>query len=133
MVVVYWILDLVGAELPWTENSTNILCCELHDPRRRQHQQHEEEDSTKAKKQENFSSNMACSYSKISPIIPIVICFLLVASSMCPVAQSSDIRRETAANQTLKPEQELKKLKIIRARLNKINKPALKTFQAFCL
>ncbi|TQD83178.1 hypothetical protein C1H46_031283 [Malus baccata] len=131
MVTMYWILDLVGAELPWTKNSTNILRCKFHDYRRRQYQQQQQEDSTKAKKQENFSSNMACSYSKISPIIPIVICFLLVASSMCPVAQSSDIRRETAANQTLKPEQELKRLKIIRARLNKINKPALKTFQAF--
>ncbi|KAM0965237.1 hypothetical protein ACFX2C_021168 [Malus domestica] len=130
MVTMYWILDLVGAELPWTKNSTNILHCKFHDYRRRQYQQQQQEDSTKAKKQENFSSNMACSYSKISPIIPIVICFLLVASSMCPVAQSSDIRRETAANQTLKPEQELKRLKIIRARLNKINKPALKTFQS---
>ncbi|KAI5352285.1 PREDICTED: carboxyl-terminal [Prunus dulcis] len=134
MVIMYWILDLVGAVFPWTKTSSNIIWCCLDDNRRRQYQQRTQQqqqqmDSTKATKQENFSG-MACSWSKISPIIPILVCFLLVASSICPVAHASKISRDPTANQTFNPEQELKKLKIIRARLKKINKPAVKTIQS---
>ncbi|XVF85028.1 hypothetical protein PTKIN_Ptkin17bG0085700 [Pterospermum kingtungense] len=73
---------------------------------------------------------MASSSSKItSPIIPIFVFFLLVSSSICPV-YSSETGNLHAKNQTFRPEEELQKLKIIRERLNKINKPAVKTIQS---
>ncbi|XP_041013166.1 uncharacterized protein LOC121256437 [Juglans microcarpa x Juglans regia] len=83
-----------------------------------------ENDTTRA----NFS-NMASSWCKISPIIPIFVCFLLVSSSVCPV-HSSEQRENRAANQTFRPEEESQKLKTIRSRLRKINKPAVKTIQS---
>lgn len=61
-----------------------------------------------------------------SPIIPLLLCFLLVSSSVCQVVHASEM-----ANQTFNPEQQLKKLKNMKARLRRINKPALKTFQAW--
>ncbi|KAB2630097.1 hypothetical protein D8674_007616 [Pyrus ussuriensis x Pyrus communis] len=70
--------------------------------------------------QSGGSASAICSYSKIFPIIPSLVCFLLLASSVYPAA----------ANQALKQEQESNKLKIIAAGLNNINKPALKTFQS---
>lgn len=75
-------------------------------------------------------SNMAASWSKISPIIPIFVCFLLVSTLVCP-AHSSAPSEDRAANRTFRPEEELKKLQVIRSRLRKINKPAVKTIQAF--
>ncbi|KAF5443112.1 hypothetical protein F2P56_035700, partial [Juglans regia] len=45
-------------------------------------------------------------------------------------AQSSEHREERAANQTFRPEDELQKLKLIRSRLRKINKPAVQTIQS---
>ncbi|CBI28587.3 unnamed protein product, partial [Vitis vinifera] len=70
---------------------------------------------------------MASSYCKISPIIPIFVSFLLVASSVCSVHSSETDR---PANQTFRPGEELEKLKIIRDHLLKINKPAVKTIQS---
>ncbi|GLU03119.1 hypothetical protein SLE2022_203360 [Rubroshorea leprosula] len=64
-----------------------------------------------------------------SPIIPIFVSFLLVSSSICPVL-SSESGNPHATNQTFRPEQELQKLRIIRQRLKKINKPAVKTIQS---
>ncbi|RVX04450.1 hypothetical protein CK203_018524 [Vitis vinifera] len=75
----------------------------------------------------NNFSNMASSYCKISPIIPIFVSFLLVASSVCSVHSSETDR---PANQTFRPGEELEKLKIIRDHLLKINKPAVKTIQS---
>ncbi|KAH1122510.1 hypothetical protein J1N35_005670 [Gossypium stocksii] len=54
---------------------------------------------------------------------------LLISSSIC-AAHSSETGNSQANNQTFRPEEELKKLKLVRERLNKINKPALKTIQS---
>jgi hypothetical protein len=75
-------------------------------------------------------SNMASSWCKISPIIPIFVLYLLVFSLVCPV-HSLETSEDRASNQTFRPEEEFKKMKIIQARLNKINKPAIKTIQVF--
>jgi len=108
------------------------------DHRRRQHQCTQQTNTTtttdlaKKTRQGNFS-NMASSwcYKKMSPIISVFLCFLLVASSnICPVF-SSETRSGHATNQTFRPQEELQKLKIIRERLDKINKPAVKSIQAF--
>lgn len=107
--------------------SSNRLC--YFDDRRRQHQRKQQRHSTEETRQENFTT-MASSWSKISPIIPLLVCLLLVSSSICPAVHASKISDRRAVNQTFHPEQELKKLKNIKARLRKINKPALKTFQS---
>ncbi|KAL4277789.1 hypothetical protein GQ457_03G026330 [Hibiscus cannabinus] len=72
---------------------------------------------------------MASCCRKISSIIPFFVIFLLVSSSICPVF-SSEPHNLRARNQTLRPQKELRKLKIIRQRLNEINKPAVKTIQS---
>ncbi|KAH9773120.1 Carboxyl-terminal peptidase [Citrus sinensis] len=70
-----------------------------------------------------MTSSSCC---KISPIIPIFVSYLLVLSSSICLVHSSDTGKNlNATNQTtLRPEEELHKLKFIRAHLNKINKPA---------
>ncbi|XP_004298989.1 PREDICTED: uncharacterized protein LOC101315236 [Fragaria vesca subsp. vesca] len=106
---------------------SNRLC--YFDDTRRQlpHQRKQQRDSTQETGQENFTAAMASSsWSMISsPIIPLLVCFLLVSSSICQVVHASEM-----ANQTFNPEQQLKKLKNMKARLRRINKPALKTFQS---
>ncbi|XP_052184153.1 uncharacterized protein LOC127796181 [Diospyros lotus] len=62
---------------------------------------------------------------KISPIISIFVCFLLLASSV-----SSHSGDHSRLNQTFRPGNEQKKLHIIRAHLKKINKPSVKTIQS---
>ncbi|KAE8023506.1 hypothetical protein FH972_009193 [Carpinus fangiana] len=55
---------------------------------------------------------MAASSSKISPIIPIFVCFLLVSTLVCPAHSSQPSEdRAGAANRTFRPEEELQKLK----------------------
>ncbi|KAK8484077.1 hypothetical protein V6N13_017467 [Hibiscus sabdariffa] len=66
---------------------------------------------------------------KIPPIIPVFVFFLLVSSSFRPV-RSSETGDLHARNQTFRPGDELQSLEIIRERLVKINKPAVKTIQS---
>lgn len=106
------------------------------DHRRRQHQCTKRANTTTdlAKEMTPGSfSNMASSWcnKKISSVISVFVCFLLVVSSkICPVS-SSETGSRHATNQTFRPQEELQKLKIIREHLEKINKPAVKTIQAF--
>ncbi|KAJ0095373.1 hypothetical protein Patl1_16074 [Pistacia atlantica] len=68
---------------------------------------------------------MSCSWCKISPVIPIFVFYLLVSSSVSPAySLETGNQHATSTNQTLRPEEELHKLKMIRAHLNKLNKPA---------
>ncbi|GMP57901.1 hypothetical protein CsSME_00021785 [Camellia sinensis var. sinensis] len=76
-----------------------------------------------------MSSNMAPRYCKVSPIISIFVFFLFLASSVCPVC-SSESGDDSRVNQTLRPGEEIQKLKMIKAHLNKINKPPVKTIQS---
>ncbi|KAB5545251.1 hypothetical protein DKX38_013363 [Salix brachista] len=99
------------------------------DHRRRQHQCTKRANTTTdlAKEMTPGSfSNMASSWcnKKISSVISVFVCFLLVVSSkICPVS-SSETGSRHATNQTFRPQEELQKLKIIREHLEKINKPA---------
>ncbi|KAL5552838.1 hypothetical protein UlMin_040239 [Ulmus minor] len=76
---------------------------------------------------------MASSWCKIYPTT-ILLFFLLLVSSVRLVHSSKledqNLQSSSPTNQTFKPEQELQKLKILKSRLRKINKPALKTIQS---
>ena len=126
MVVLCW-MDLVGDMAPWTKTRNKWY---YFDHRRRQHQCTQPQTGLAEETTQTISSNMASSYCKISPIIPIFVSFLLVASSVCSVHSSETDR---PANQTFRPGEELEKLKIIRDHLLKINKPAVKTIQVLSL
>eukprot|EP00258_Populus_trichocarpa_P046093 XP_024462112.1 uncharacterized protein LOC7469052 isoform X2 [Populus trichocarpa] len=105
------------------------------DHRRRQHQCTKRTNTTTALAKEmtpGSFSNMASSWcnKKISSVISVFVCFLLVVSSkICPVS-SSETGSRHATNQTFRPQEELQKLKYIRKHLEKINKPAVKTIQS---
>ncbi|TYI43753.1 hypothetical protein ES332_A01G190200v1 [Gossypium tomentosum] len=64
------------------------------------------------------------------PIFVFIFLLLLVISSSICATHSSETGNSQANNQTFRPEEESKKLKLVRERLNKINKPALKTIQS---
>ncbi|XP_057485494.1 uncharacterized protein LOC130771825 [Actinidia eriantha] len=73
---------------------------------------------------------MASSDCKISPVISVFVFFLFLnSSSVCPVC-SSESGEFNRVNQTFHAREELEKLKMIRAHLMKINKPAVKTIQS---
>lgn len=101
------------------------------DHRRRQHHQCRNSQTDTVVLQEsrnktNDSPNMAPTYySKISPIIPTFVFFLLVTSSVFPVHSYGF----NQANQTFRPTQASQKLQMIKAHLEKINKPSTKTIQ----
>ena len=128
MVILCW-MDLVGA--PFLKEKTRNRWCRF-DHRRRQHQCTQAETNIAQETRRGNFSNMASCCCKISPIIPIFVFFLLVSSSICPV-YSSETGNLHANNQTFQSKEELQKLKIIRERLKKINKPAVKTIQAINL
>ncbi|TKY58678.1 hypothetical protein E2542_SST15747 [Spatholobus suberectus] len=73
--------------------------------------------------------NMDFSLCLRSPIISLLVHFLLVVSTLCPV-HSSQLGSHPVANQTFRPKEELGKLNTIKNRLRQINKPALKTIQS---
>ncbi|KAG2409360.1 uncharacterized protein HKW66_Vig0000250 [Vigna angularis] len=73
--------------------------------------------------------NMAFSLCLRSPIISLLLHFLLVVSTLCPV-HSSQFGNHPVANQTFRPKEELRKLNAVRARLQQINKPPVKTIQS---
>ncbi|GMI96897.1 hypothetical protein HRI_003359000 [Hibiscus trionum] len=66
---------------------------------------------------------------KISPITHAFVFFLFVSYSFCHV-HSSETGGIDPKNQTFRPGDELQKLRVIRERLNKMNKPAVKTIQS---
>ncbi|GMH01574.1 hypothetical protein Nepgr_003413 [Nepenthes gracilis] len=70
------------------------------------------------------SPKMASSSCKISPIIPIFVCFLLVSYLVCPV-HSSEHGDRRPSNQSV-----TQRMRRIREHLKKINKPAVKTIQS---
>lgn len=65
-----------------------------------------------------------------SSFLRLILFFCLISSSFSSTASSSN---STAADQTLRPQEELQKLKLIREELHKINKPAVKTIQVISL
>ncbi|RDY08577.1 hypothetical protein CR513_07176, partial [Mucuna pruriens] len=78
---------------------------------------------------ERSFQNMDFSRCLRSPIISLLVHFLLVVSTLCPV-HSSQLGTHQVANQTFRPVEELRKLNAIRNRLQQINKPAVKTIQS---
>lgn len=117
-------MDLLGVVSSWRKTRSKIF-----ERRTGQHRCTQTQIEFEIETPPGNLSNMASSWCKISPIIPIFVCFLLVSSLVCPV-HSSELTEDREANQTFRPEEELRKLKIIRSRLRKINKPAVKTIQS---
>jgi len=72
--------------------------------------------------------NMAFSPCLRSPLIYLLVHFLLIVFTLCPV-HSSQFGNHSVANQTFRPKEELRKLNAIRNRLQQINKPPVKTIQ----
>lgn len=116
-------MELVGRVLEWTKTQNNWCYFDHHQHRRRQQQCTNIQTGTK---QTRNSSNMAPSYCKISPIIPIFVFFLSVSSSICPARSSSSGN----SSQNFRPGEELEKMNMVRARLKQINKAPVKTIRS---
>ncbi|KAG5522126.1 hypothetical protein RHGRI_034351 [Rhododendron griersonianum] len=107
--------------------SQNKWCHFDHRRRQRHRRTNSQTDTVQESRNKTNSPDMAPTYYKTSPIIPtFVVFFFLVTSSVFPV-HSYDFNQ---ANQTFRPTEELQKLQIIRAHLEKINKPSTKTIQS---
>ncbi|XP_027347019.1 uncharacterized protein LOC113858531 [Abrus precatorius] len=84
---------------------------------------------THTKRRKRSFPTLDFSFCLCSPIISLLVHFLLVGSTLCLV-HSSELGTHPIANQTFRPNEELNKLKTIRNRLQQINKPAVKTIQS---
>ncbi|KHN13428.1 hypothetical protein glysoja_035189 [Glycine soja] len=74
--------------------------------------------------------NMNFSLCLRSPIASLLVHFLFVFSTLCSVHSSQFGDHHLVANQTFRPKEELRKLNAIRNRLQRINKPPVKTIQS---
>ncbi|KAL4015939.1 hypothetical protein IC575_023548 [Cucumis melo] len=81
--------------------------------------------SYKLQQKQKHMDSSSSSSSSSSILLPVLVFSLLVVSSFCPV-HSHPINKTT----TFRPQDHLKKLKLIRAHLKKINKPPIKTIQS---
>ncbi|KAK9090365.1 hypothetical protein Sjap_023542 [Stephania japonica] len=147
-------MDLVGEVFKWTK-TRNIRCCccsDLHHTSRQHHQcrctstqqtQQVLTHTTTTTKSQTNSSLMASSTTSTTPpkIPPLVLILLLVSLTVNSVVSITTQQNNTTtnknttnhhfkANQTLKSQQQLHKLKRVKALLKKINKPPIKTIQS---
>ncbi|KAL3501153.1 hypothetical protein ACH5RR_035602 [Cinchona calisaya] len=124
-------MDLVGALLQLAnfnlddQRIRQFQCTQTQTVLLLQQQEDSEEEEEETRHHHTSSSNM-----DYSPIISILVFFLFFVISVCPVAYSLESHNFNQPNQTFKPGEESQKLKMIRAHLMKINKPALKTIQS---
>lgn len=136
---------------PWTkqknENNTPPSCCYAiqHTTRRQQQCIQTQTVVVVVPKQKptplKHSSKLALppchNHTNTFSFVPMLLVLLfLVASSLFTPALSHPIvsdsgRRLSPANQTFRPGSELNKLRVVQSYLKKINKPAVKTIQAF--
>ncbi|XP_047179390.1 uncharacterized protein LOC124846214 [Vigna umbellata] len=124
-----WI-DLVGDVFPLEESKPgNTHFCFVRARTRRQGQCEQTHSDLSIETRKTDLSSMNFSLCLSSPIISILVHFLLVASLLCPVC-SSEMGNAPVANQTFKPQEEVHKMNIIRTRLQQINKPPVKTIQS---
>ncbi|KAK1376580.1 DUF239 domain-containing protein/DUF4409 domain-containing protein [Heracleum sosnowskyi] len=131
--VILCCMEMLGGVLlvPWSKKD-NFLS--YFDHRRRQHQCTKTKTVVLEEEEEEvhiYSSYMVSSsnYCKISPIISFLVLFLFISSSVPPVF-SSKPHNIHQANQTFRPGKEVHRLNLIKAHLNKINKPSVKTIQS---
>ena len=127
--------------VPWTKHRNKPFCV-IHHTTGQQHQCIQTQivalKQTTAQQQrssnELVASHSPTSHKTHSSIIPmLLVAFLLVVSLVSPAL--SDSGHSLPANQTFHPASQLNKLKRVTDYLTKINKPAVKTFQAhkFCV
>lgn len=106
-----------------TTIQNRIKCCLFDHSRRKQQDSrcfHHSSHQVSSKSDTMFSSSF----------LRLILLLCLLSSSFSSTASSSNY---TAADQTLRPQEELQKLKLIRQELDKINKPAVRTIQAISL
>ncbi|XP_022151755.1 uncharacterized protein LOC111019661 [Momordica charantia] len=108
----------------WAKAKNLWRCC--GDCRRRQGQCTRPNYFAKQTRQPNFPLMIMDS----SNLVPVLVFSLLVVSSFCPVHSDDKNILPNNHTATLQPEDELNKLKLIRAHLKKINKPPVKTIQS---
>ncbi|KAF8098636.1 hypothetical protein N665_0261s0006 [Sinapis alba] len=102
-----------------------IKCCLLNHSTRRRKQQHIRcfhHHHSPCPYQVSFKSVKMIS----SSFLRLILLLCLLSSSLSTASPSNS----TGADQTLRPQEELQKLKLIRQELKKINKPAVKTIQS---
>lgn len=124
----------------WTKQRNNEACCyAIHNTiGQTQNADSKLTTTTTTSTPQNLASSLLFTTTSISTFsfVPMLVVayLLLFASLSTPVFSSpivSDSGQHFPANQTLRPDKELHKLKSIRAYLRKINKPAVKTIQAY--
>lgn len=128
-------MDMRRDSVPWTKQRNEPCSGFLHTTGQRQCVRAQIVAPQQTLAQER-SSNLASPASRNNhPVIPmLLITFLLVASLLSPVLSLpivSDSGVSPPANQTFHPGKELHRLKRVRTYLRKINKPAVKTIQAY--
>lgn len=115
----------------WKRHRKEPFCAAHHTKRQHQCIQVNNHVAPQHKSAQNHSLQLATFTSQnTSPMLPVFIAILLLATSIPPAFSSGPPLK---ANQTLKAGAELLKLRRIRTHLKKINKPAVKTIQAFSL
>lgn len=139
MVVLLFCKDMKGYSVSWTKHKNEPFFSAHHT--RRQHQciqaNHVAPEQTSF---QNHSLKLAASTSQNTlPMLPAFVALLLLLTSVTSVLSHPIISDSTSpavlshshpiANQTFRPA--LHKLRRIRAHLKKINKPAVKTIEAF--
>lgn len=128
-------MDMMRDSVPWTKQRNEPCSGFLHTTGQHQCVRAQIVAPQQTLAQER-SSNLASPASRNNhPVIPmLLIAFLLVASLLSPVLSLpivSDSGLSPPANQTFHPGKELHRLKRVRTYLRKINKPAVKTIQAY--
>jgi len=128
-----------GYSVSWTKHKKEPYFSAPHITRQQQCKQanHDTPEQTTSL---NHSLNLALSTSQntLLPTLPALLVFLLLLTSIPtsfshPIASNSSFPPPShpTANNTFRPAEVLQKLRTIRAHLNKINKPPVKTIKAF--
>lgn len=134
-------MDMRGYSVSWTKHKKEPYFAARHTRRQEQCIQ-ANDDTPEETSLLNHSLKLALSTSQntLLPTLPAFVAFLLLVTSIGtafshPIASNSPLPPPShpILNNTFRPPPLLKKLRRIRAHLNKINKPPVKTIQAFFL
>ena len=134
-VIFEFCMDMKRDSVPWTKQR-NEPSCEIHHTTGQPQCIQAQIAAPKKTTTQEHSSKLASPASHNTPsIIPmLLVAFLLVASLLSPVLPTpivSDSGHSPPANQSFHPGSELHKLRRVKSYLRKINKPAVKTIQAY--
>lgn len=120
----FWKLFFGMASLHWEKTEETCFCIDFT---RRQ----EEGKCTKQKHKQDLFRRRTQVHTRMDfpPIISSFVFFLLLFSTVFPVISASQFEDFRRLNQTFRPGEESKKMRLIRTHLMKINKPSVKSIQ----